>query len=1312
MITPQAGTSLTKRCSRCGQQYPYNERHVCTARRDGPAATDSSGVPLPENSQSEEITDPVVGAVLGERYRMQKRLSQGGMGVVYKARHVLLDSPVAVKILLQPQDPVAQHRFLQEAKLASTVKHPNTVYISDFGVLSDGRSYLVMELLRGPTLSRVIADGALDSLRACRIALQIANGLQAVHSHGIVHRDLKPENIFLVDQDGSKDFVKIVDFGIARRSQLVPSSDPNVSTSSARGATSDPPPISQPPISQPPISQPPLTDDSSGSGARLTMAGTIMGTPHYMSPEQAVGGEIDARSDQYALGCILYEMLTGSVPFDGNAQAILAKHVTRPVTPLRDRRPQRLDPVPPAIETILLRLLAKEPEGRFANMREVSRALQREIDVLMLARGERVLVGKSAAEVLTQTRPPRVLALFGRYIPLWALLLPAVLVLGLFGLVVYRQLVAGRAPSDRLAEGELASARQRALDFVRAQLSQGNSGSRSALLSAAGATRDPALRSAFEALLNSPDTDLQAQAGSALGQLGERGAIPALHRLFAQTRVPAVKLAVAGALDQLGQVAGTRYLQQALTGEDPVSRQRAAYFLAEQGDRTAQDLLSAVAAAPDVSEDQLIRVLARLAQAGDPSARTQLRERLLVPGRREHKLLTAAKLAQLGDEQGRAFLHGLATQSGPDQLPAARLLATPEDPIGAALFRSVVADRHATAAARELACEGLAQAGSALDVRLLVPLLPAAAVPDGSDGSPAVLRAAALAILHIAAREPSTLSEQSMAWARLALDDSDWVVRQSAAAVLGDSASDKATALLSKLVHDPEARVRRSAVRALARHSDHAAMLALRDGLTDADSSVRSETVQALGKLGQALQRLGVPGLLSEAQTWLRDIVERGSPQEQLLAASTLLRLGDTSQRERLMGFQLSQNADVRKLLVEQIDADSEILISALSDESWAVRMAAARRLAERGDRRAIPVLNEALKRGGPLLSPAYALLRRLGEKAVQAADSELLAVGAPLEQRLAAIDAIRHAPHEVAIPLLRRAAREHDPEVRRAVLAAVAELSTGSTPPTPGLQSLLRLLAEDSEPSVRAQAEALLSRLLLPPATPATAAKSDANPSTSPSPSPAAAEPPSTANPDLSTPSEAKKDSPSPAGLPNEAASAVADTSAVKGTDVGTATSKGAVGQAEDLARSAVQQLQAKDFDRAQHSLEKARKLCSKGADQRSGCQGLLFDVSLQLGRMHEAQGHLAEAMQEYQRAAKQAPSVAGKDREKASVRDAVLRLVPRLGTLIMPKKSGSGCQEVSLWMQPGTHDVVVDGQTQTVQVKARETVRAGSCP
>ena len=151
----------------------------------------AAGTTLPREKQvAIAAQGDLIGMVIGERYKIEERLSAGGMGVVYKARHIVLDSPVAVKVLLKPQDPEAQRRFQQEAKLASLIRHPNTVYISDFGLLPDGRSYLVMEFLQGPTLSRVLSGGRLSVARACQIARQIADGLAAVHHKGIVHRGL------------------------------------------------------------------------------------------------------------------------------------------------------------------------------------------------------------------------------------------------------------------------------------------------------------------------------------------------------------------------------------------------------------------------------------------------------------------------------------------------------------------------------------------------------------------------------------------------------------------------------------------------------------------------------------------------------------------------------------------------------------------------------------------------------------------------------------------------------------------------------------------------------------------------------------------------------------------------------------------------------------------------------------------------------------------------------------------------------------------------------------------------------------------
>lgn len=240
MATEPIATVLSRRCSSCGALHPHDQEHLCPARegaatietpappasqlaltveQPAPLAStqplptlpgplpDTAPLPLAIGAPQDPAASPVgqgpaaaaaprrpgvpvdlVGLVLGERYEIKERLSAGGMGVVYKARHIVLESPVAVKVLLRPQDSTAQKRFLQEAKVASAIRHPHTVYISDFGVLSDGRSYLVMEFLQGPTLAKVLRGGPLEPVRACRIALQITQGLQAVHARGIVHR--------------------------------------------------------------------------------------------------------------------------------------------------------------------------------------------------------------------------------------------------------------------------------------------------------------------------------------------------------------------------------------------------------------------------------------------------------------------------------------------------------------------------------------------------------------------------------------------------------------------------------------------------------------------------------------------------------------------------------------------------------------------------------------------------------------------------------------------------------------------------------------------------------------------------------------------------------------------------------------------------------------------------------------------------------------------------------------------------------------------------------------------------------------------
>ncbi|HEY5947669.1 MAG TPA: protein kinase [Kofleriaceae bacterium] len=285
--------------------------------------------------------DRLVGETLDGRYYVQRKIGEGGMGVVFAVKHAVIERPLAIKVLKRNvmRDSAVIQRFIQEAKAASRIGHPNIVDVTDFGKTPDGMTYSVMEYVDGTTLSKVIKGAApLPPERAVRIASQIARALAAAHAKGIVHRDLKPENVFLIDRDGRPDFVKIVDFGIAKVQPVEGSPDP--------------------------------------AAPRLTRAGSVFGTPEYMSPEQASGrGDTDHRVDIYALGVILYEMLVGKVPHKGESMIrTIAMQMLEPITP-----PSKVNPdlnIPPALEAIVMKALEKKREDRYATMNDLLAVLE------------------------------------------------------------------------------------------------------------------------------------------------------------------------------------------------------------------------------------------------------------------------------------------------------------------------------------------------------------------------------------------------------------------------------------------------------------------------------------------------------------------------------------------------------------------------------------------------------------------------------------------------------------------------------------------------------------------------------------------------------------------------------------------------------------------------------------------------------------------------------------------------------------------------------------------------------------------------
>ncbi|HYW71363.1 MAG TPA: protein kinase [Pyrinomonadaceae bacterium] len=308
-------------CPRCGRQFP-DDVFVCPGDK----------MPLQADATIADVPlDPLLGRVFDGKYRLDERLGGGGMGTVYRATHLLIDRPVALKVLSQRfvGDQTAQQRFRREARAAGRMQHPNAVTVTDFGATDDGYLYIVMEVLEGRTLRDLLAHEApLDPARAASFMLQACAAVGAAHDAGLIHRDLKPANIFIEQRPNFPAVVKVLDFGVAKF--VVEEHD----------------------------------DDHT-----LTQVGTLIGTPRYMSPEQcADSATLTAATDVYSLGIILYEMLTGVCPFNGETPlAIALKQVSEAPHPPREL----VASIPAALERVVLHSLMKNPGDRPRNANEL-----------------------------------------------------------------------------------------------------------------------------------------------------------------------------------------------------------------------------------------------------------------------------------------------------------------------------------------------------------------------------------------------------------------------------------------------------------------------------------------------------------------------------------------------------------------------------------------------------------------------------------------------------------------------------------------------------------------------------------------------------------------------------------------------------------------------------------------------------------------------------------------------------------------------------------------------------------------------------
>ena len=306
-----------KQCPKCGVRF-YEKAALCPV--DGTALLD--------------LPDPLIGRVIQERYLVEELIGTGGMGSVYRGRHQVINRKVALKFLASKhaRDENSRQRFLREARAVNRVQHEHIIDVSDFGETDDGLVYIVMEFLSGRTLADDIAQGPMSIARCCHIGLQLAFALGHAHELGVVHRDIKPANVFLIRKGSENDFVKLLDFGLAR-----------------------------------------APDD-----VVLTKSNLLFGTPEYMAPEQASNSPVGAKADLYALGCVLFEMITGRLPFEGAPTGLIYKHVYEPPP-----RPKQLRPeAPVALEALVLKLLSKQPERRSASAYEVADELDKVMQAL------------------------------------------------------------------------------------------------------------------------------------------------------------------------------------------------------------------------------------------------------------------------------------------------------------------------------------------------------------------------------------------------------------------------------------------------------------------------------------------------------------------------------------------------------------------------------------------------------------------------------------------------------------------------------------------------------------------------------------------------------------------------------------------------------------------------------------------------------------------------------------------------------------------------------------------------------------------
>jgi serine/threonine-protein kinase len=1089
-----------------------------------PAMTPTSSAPLPSlsgatigmrpqsapgaASRPAAVDDPDM--FIGQElcgYLIRRKLAEGGMGVVYEGVHGRIGRLGAIKVLKLEfcRSEAVVERFYQEARAVNAIRHENIVDVYDFGRDPYGRVFFVMEYLDGEPLSARLRRGVLPWTEAFPIVEQILRALKAAHDKGFIHRDLKPDNIWLKYVDGRVQ-VKLLDFGIAK---LVGADSP---------------------------------------GENLTQTGLVIGTPHYMSPEQINGSKaIDHRADIYALGVMLYEMFAGVTPFGGDTlQAVMTGHLFQDPPRLADISPSL--GVPPPIAELVDRMLVKDAAGRYDSAADVLS------DLHDVNRNR----WPTNAETLKRTRPTRVLPPIQPPAPqpvapprrtgkrAGVFIGAAVAVAAIAGVAVWESRQQPPAAVDTpVAQGSGHAGdhgptppppqppqppqptdeelRGTAQSTLRGSLREAEPAVRVQGSDALGKIKDqPSVPALTELTERDPDPEARGHAADALGVIGASATASLLGKLEAAAPPP-LKVWYASALARLGDKGAAKRLLGYARSKDLAVSFKAGLTLGDvspPGDKQAIAALKAIAAHEaelnDLQPYAGALILTRLSALHDASSRKLLYSILEHPDEGA-RLAAAEGLARLGDDAGRKVLHDVfADPASPNRLVAAVAQIPLGDYDGLDLITARLGDKDP--GIRRLVARALGDMAERKSLARLIPL--------ASDKEWTVRIAASAAIVAIVGLDPAVLAQASVDWTRSALDSQDLAVRKAAAGVLADIPEKQAVPLLAHAIADPDPNVRLAASRSAGKMKGADAVAKVTDAVkTETNAEVKEQQVKALGEIGR-----------SEAHDTLAQIAEEPG-RIGVLAAGSLIAVGDAAGKAKLDVAVAAPQPELRLAAMEAASsARNPIVVPTLmvgvADHVFGVRFVAALGLAAFNAEKAaaIPVLTAALEsKDAGVVGRAFAAMTQLGEKITNLSrtPAEMLDSTDP-KQRLAAVPAVRAMAPAEGVPLLRRLVADPDQDVRRAGVDAIEDVIAKDKDQA---IKLYKPLVSDTDAVVRSKASGQLSRLVPPP----------------PPPPPATPSGPITAGGSTVTPPDAAPAGPDPAVMASVKA-AVDDTRAASG--------------------------------------------------------------------------------------------------------------------------------------------------------------------